>query len=250
MRMRVTVGSALFALVVGCAGNGGAPAGNPAAPGPDFDPEPAALSAAEAEAAFNEAVGASLAGLPGVTVVRTDERATITGTVELSGATVTFDGLVLHKRPFAPEGAVQIAGDGQTAAVTFARDLVAPIAIDGVAAGTVTAAFPLDAEFAQAAAAYAFQQLTNPGFQSPCAVTTTDNGAGAFTFDGTCTFGGATLDLDMVTIDFAVLPPTVTGKILLDDGNGNTVEIQFNGTTLDVLVNGNIVVDDQVIFDF
>ena len=244
---RILCAASLFLLATACAADDGAP---PDAQDPGPQPSPSdALSAAQAEAAFNEAVLLALGGAPGVTVTRTDEVVELEGTVILGAGEVTFDGLSLAKRPFAPIGWATLASAGQTAELGFTGSLQGSFVLDGEAAGNVTAAFPMTGEFTEAAADWAIDQALAPGtgFANPCPnLTVTDNGNGSFTIDGDCAAGGATIEFDMVTIDVANM--AVNGTITLSDGNGNSALIEFAGATFDVTVNGTLVLDDQPIF--
>lgn len=215
---RLILGSLL--ILAGCAGAS------------DTPPE---LDAQRAESLYNDAVKAALSGA--ISVVETDDRATLTGSVEIDGAVVTFTSLVLEKKPFAPSGAASIAQSSRSANVSFDGSLDGALTIDGTAAGTLHADFPMTDSFCEAAATWAIRRALQPGFAA--GLTVTDNGNGSFTIDGTETVGGATIDFDMVTID--VTNMTITGTITLDDGNGNTASIVFNGTTADISINGQLV---------
>lgn len=247
---RIVACGALFALASACAGDGGA-----TRPDDDVQPTPTPsgdiLTAAEAGALFNDAVGLALAGAPGATVTHGEDAVILGGTVILGGGTVSFDTLSLATKPFAPSGAATVESEGHTAALAFTGSVDGTAVVDGAAAGSVTAEFPMTAEFASGAADWAMDFALSPGssFANPCPnLTLTDNGGGSFTIDGDCAIGGATVDFDMVTVDLANM--AITGSIALDDGNGNTALIEFNGATFDVTVNGTLVVDDEPIFAF
>ncbi len=199
---------------------------------------PEEFDARHAEAAYNAAVLAALAGE--LSVIETDTRATLDGALTIDGASVTFQDLVLEKKPFSPSGTATIEKDGHVASVSFSGSLDGTLTFDGSAAGTLRAEFPMNDSFCEAAASWAIRRaLYGQGAAFTSGITVTDNGNGSFTIDGTETAGGATIDFDMVTIDVANL--TITGTITLDDGNGNTAQIVFNGTTADISINGQLV---------
>ena len=248
MKIRRAVGCAL--LVASAACSDASDSKSPAEPGPNPTPDQI-LTAAEASALFNDAVLLALKGAPGVTVSRGNDTVMLDGALTLGAGDVSFDALTLETQPFSPAGNATVVSEGHTAALAFSGSVNGTLSIDGAAAGAAVAEFPMTAEFAQGAADWAMHIALNPGqsFADPCPnLAFTDNGNGSFTIDGDCAAGVATVDFDMVTIDVANM--AITGKIALDDGNGNTALIEFNGATFDVTVNGSLVVDDEPIFAF
>lgn len=245
---RVVIAGILSSFLAACGGPGvdhEGPSPDPAHPTPDDG----VLAVAEAEALFNDAVGLALAGAPGVTITRTPQSVRLDGTVVLGAGDVSFDALVLAKKPFSPSGAAAVASEDHLASLSFTGSVTGTATIDGAPAGSVTADFPMTAEFAEAAADWALHAvlLSGSSFQSPCPnLTVTDNGDGSFTLDGDCAAGGATIDFDMVTVDLVNL--TIEGTITLDDGNNNTAVIDFDGDTFDLTVNGTLVLDDEPVF--
>lgn len=230
IRILVTFGSML--ALAGCGGGAGHDDPNGGNPGGS------SIDAARAAAAYNAAIDAALAGA--IAVDETAAQATLAGSIEVDGVLVTFDDLVLEKRPYAVSGTATFEADGDTAAVAFSGGIVGALSIDGADAGTLRADFPGDADFARAEASWAMgMAFGGAGASFANGVTVTDNGDGTFTLDGTIDAGGILIDFDMVTIDPVNM--TINGTISIDDGNGNTVVLAFNGTTVDVTVNGQLV---------
>lgn len=244
---RVIAACATLALSAAACGDTPDAATGASLPAPTPAPDDA-LTAPEANALFDDAVALALAGAPGAAVSREDGVVTLDGTVVLGGGSVSFESLALATRPFAVTGGASIVSEDGVAVLAFANATTGTVTIDGVSTPGV-AAFPMTAEFAEGAAQWAVDTAIHPGFASPCPnLAVTNGGNGTFTVDGDCSIGGvATVTIDMVTLDLMAL--SITGAITVDAA-GHTAEILFEGATLDITVDGNLVVDDQPIFAF
>lgn len=218
----------LMTVATGCGGGGGTPAGV------DPTPTPSGLTAGRASTLVNDGLVQKLSAATGATVI-------LDGAVSVDGATVTFDHLSVTKAPYSLSGGVSVIDGADGAQANFAGGVAGSLSIDGVPSGSVTAAFPMTSDFAQANAHWAIHTAMAGAGHSTFAngITVTDNGNGTFTIDGTETCGPVTITIDMLTIDPVNM--TINGKITIDDGNGNTAELDFNGTTVDILVNGQLV---------
>lgn len=251
--MKTWIGSATTALfflglAAGCGGGGaatssgtGGPNGNGSAP-----------AAADAETALNDAINAALAGNAAATVTDSHSQATLDGTVTADGIAVSFSHLVLAKKPFSASGSVSFAAGDHTATLAFSDSVVGSYLVDGASSGEVHARIPMESSFVQATASYAMHEAWGgfgggawfsgsngnggPGNNGACNVSVSDDGNGGVLLDGDCSLCGATISFDMVDIN--LMNGSITGTITIDDGNGNTAVLTFNGTTVDVNVNG------------
>ena len=208
-------------------------------PTPASDSAP---SAAQAETAFNDAVNAALKSGSGVSVQDASAQATLDGTLTADGIAFTFSNLVLAKKPFAATGTVSLTSGTHAATIAFAGSVNGDYAADGASAGTVHAKIPMENSFVQATASWALHQAWLHPAQATaagagaCNVTVTDDGNGGVVLDGSCDVCGATVTFTMLDINPTAM--TINGTIMIDDGNGNTATLTFNGTTVDVMVNG------------
>ena len=214
---------------------------------PNETPTPASLTAPLAAEHFNDAVIVALESDTAI-ALSTDEFVTLDGDVTLSDALVSFDGMQITKAPLSFTGDAVVTALGTSANISFSADVHGTVTIDGVQS-TLEGNFPLHEDFAMASAMFAMGPWLSIGFpaaQADCSnLTVTDNGNGSVTLDGDCTVGNIVVDFDMVTIDPGP-PLDIDGTITIDDGNGNEVVIDFNGTTATIFVNGQEVATVQI----
>ena len=236
----------VLSVLAACAGGSGS-TGKRAT---DPIPSDSALTTAQAERAANDAILAAFAPGSGVSVVETRDQATLSGTIAADGVDVSFTNLVLAKRPFSATGTLALTNGSHAMSVAFSHSTAGDYSADGVSAGSIHALIPMTNSFVQATAGWAMHQAWHPtqswlsmsnggGGQGsgPCNVSITDDGNGGILLDGSCTVCNATVTFTQLDITLA-LPPTITGSIAIDDGNGNTALLVFSGTSVDVTVNG------------
>lgn len=248
--MKRWIGSAVAGICVATLGAcGGGGAGNPASSTPAPTPAPGDVpTASQAENAVNDAIVAALDGGTAVTVTDNHSKATLDGTISADGVTLTFSHLDLAKKPFSANGSVTVDAGSHSASISFAQSTTGSYVVDGSSEGTVLAKIPMVNEFVQGTASWAIHEAFAPHAMTmpsnggngqgsgACNVTVTDDGNGGFVIDGSCTVCNATVTFTM--FDFNPTAMTINGTIAIDDGNGDTATLTFNGTTVDVTVNG------------
>jgi hypothetical protein len=239
--MRITALSLCVLLSSGCVGvlepgPGSDPGDEPEVDGDGSggEPDTAALSAGEVEAAFDAAVAAALAGAAGGTVDDRGASVGLGGSVVAGDAVVSFSGVVLTRTPFAVEGAATVAAGGDSASVTFDGGTTGRIRIDGIEVGSMTAHMP--AAFGEVATDTIFNEALD------CqGAGLGDLAGGVVTLNDTCTaeLGGQVVTITTdVTIDLQNL--SVDGTVTVT-GDGFDASLVFTGASAELTVNGELV---------